>query len=242
MTKYAKEIRADAWGALGENGQYLRYVAAYLLLMLVLMAVMLPLMGLLASGIGLSGIAPYFAPGGHPEIGLFTDPEVMLPLLASATVFSLLVIYPIGFGAWGNAAMAIAAMRRGLGMGHAFSGWGHGWRMGWICMVKMTYLTLWALLLVPFPIKVCAYAMTEFLAVDHPDWTASQCISESRRLMDGHKWRYFCLNVSFIGWFLLVMVASWVPVVGSLAQWCLMPYYETAKAAFYEALLDGDAA
>ena len=239
--KGAKEIRADAWVALGENGQYLRYVAAYLLLMLVLMASALPLMGILGAGIGISGIAPYFAPGGHPEIGLFLDPQVMLPLLISTSIFSLLVIYPIGFGTWANAAMAIAALRRGLGVGHAFSGWGHGWKMGWIQMVKWTYLLLWALLLyVPCLIKVCSYAMTDYLAVDHPDWSANQCITESRRLMDGHKWRYFCLNISFIGWFILMMVASWIPLVGNLAQWFFMPYFEAAKAAFYEDLLDRD--
>lgn len=239
----AKEIRADAWVALGENGQYLRYVAAYLLLMLVLTAVALPLMGILGVGIGISGIAPYFAPGGHPEIGLFMDPQVMLPLLASTLIFSLLAIYPIGFGTWTNAAMAIAALRRGLGVGHAFSGWGHGWKMGWIQMVKWTYLILWALLLyVPCLIKVCSYAMTDYLAVDHPDWSANQCITESRRLMDGHKWRYFCLNISFIGWFILMLVASWIPLVGNLAQWFFMPYFEAAKAAFYEDLLDRDPA
>lgn len=240
-TKVAREIRADAWNALGENGQYLRYVAAYLLLMLVMIVAMIPLLALLFAGVGMSGIAPYFAPGGHPEIGLFTDPEVMVPLLSASLVFSILVIYPVGYGAWGQAAMSIAAMRRGLTVGHAFSGWGHGWKMGWIMMVKWTYLMLWALLLyVPMLVKVCAYAMTELIAVDHPDWSATQCITESRRLMHGHKWRFFCLNLSFIGWILLVGVASMLPMVGNLAQWFFMPYFETAKAAFYEDLLDRD--
>lgn len=239
--KTAKEIRAEAWAALGENGQYLRYVAAFLLLALVGIALILPLTMILGVGIGMSGIAPYFAPGGHPEVGLFMDPEVMLPLLGSALVFSLFLIYPIGFLSWGGSAMAMATMRRGLTVGHAFSGWGHGWRMGWIAMVKGSYLFLWTLLLViPAYIKWCAYAMTNFIAVDHPDWTANQCITESRRLMDGHKWRYFCLHLSFIGWWILMIVASCLPMVGNLAQWFFMPYPESAKAAFYEDLLDRD--
>ena len=241
-TKTAREIRAEAWAALGENGQYLKYVAAYLLLMTVLVISVIPLVVILGAGIGMSGIAPFFAPGGQPDIGLFTDLGVMAPLLGAMLAFSLLIIYPIGFGAWGQAAMAIAMMRRGLNVGHAFSGWGHGWKMGWIVTVKFTYLTLWALLLyVPVFVKLCAYSMTEFIAVDHPDWTAGQCITESRRLMDGHKWRYFCLNISFIGWFILVAVVSMFPMVGNLAQWFFMPYFESAKAAFYEDLLDGDA-
>lgn len=241
--KTSAEIRADAWKALGENGQYLRYVAGYLMLMMLVVVAFVPLSAILGVGIGVSGIAPFFAPGGQPEIGLFLDPEVMLPLLASILVFSLLVAYPVGFAAWGQAAMAIAAMRRGLAVGHAFSGWGHGWRMGWIEMVKITYLNLWALLLVvPGIVKFCSYAMTEFVAVDHPDWSANRCIDESRRLMDGNKLRYFILLLSFIGWAVLVMLAGMLPFVGHLAQWFFMPYVGAAQAAFYEELLDRDAA
>lgn len=237
--KTPSEIRADAWRALRTNGQYLRYVAAYLLLMLVMMAISIPLMMVLGVGIGVSGIAPYFAPGGQPEIGLFLDPEVMVPILVSVLAFALLAIYPLGFGMWGQAAMAIATMRRGLTAGHALSGWGHGWKMGWIVAVKITYLHLWTLLLVvPGLVKVCSYAMTEFVAVDHPDWNAQQCITESRRLMDGHKLCYFLMLLGFIGWLLLAMAASALPLIGNFAQWLLMPYLETAKAAFYENLLD----
>jgi len=240
--KTSAEIRAEARKALGENGQYLRYVSAYLLLMMVTVVVSIPLMAVLGVGIGLSGIAPFFAPGGHPEIGLLLDPDVMLPLGTSLLVFSLLAMYPVGFIMWGQAAMAIAAIRRGVTVGHALSGWGHGWKMGWTELVKIAYLHLWSILFVaPALVKFCSYAMTEFIAVDHPDWTANQCITESRRLMDGHKMRYFCMLLSFIGWVALVMIAGMLPLVGGLAQWFFMPYIESAKAAFYEELLDLDA-
>ena len=195
-----------------------------------------------SAGIGISGIAPFFAPGGRPEIGLFLDPAVVLPLLSSALAFFLLAVYPLGYVTWGNSAMAIAAMRRGLTVGHAFSGWGHGWRMGWIMMVKVAYIGLWALLLfVPGVVKAISYSMTEYIAVDHPDWSANRCISESRRLMDGNKLRYVCLMLSFIGWFVAVAVAAGIPFVGNFAQWFFMPYFESAKGAFYEDLLDNDA-
>lgn len=240
--KTSAEIRAEARKALGENGQYLRYVSAYLLLMMVTVVVSIPLMAVLGVGIGLSGIAPFFAPGGHPEIGLLLDPDVMLPLGTSLLVFSLLAMYPVGFIMWGQSAMAIAAIRRGVTVGHALSGWGHGWKMGWTELVKIAYLHLWSILFVaPALVKFCSYAMTEFIAVDHPDWTANQCITESRRLMDGHKMRYFCMLLSFIGWVALVMIAGMLPLVGGLAQWFFMPYIESAKAAFYEELLDLDA-
>lgn len=237
--KAAKEIRAEAWRALGENGQYLRYVAAYLLMGLVLTLAVVAIAMLMGAGFAISGIGPFLAPGGKPDVGLLADAQIMVPLMVTLLVCSVLFIYPAGYGAWGQAAMSIATMRRGLGVGHAFAGWGHGWHMGWIVMVKATYVFFWSLLfVVPGLVKALSYAMTEFVAVDHPGWTANQCITESRRLMDGHKWRYFCLLLSFVGWILLMSVASAIPFLGNLAPWFFMPYFESAKAAFYEELLD----
>jgi uncharacterized membrane protein len=165
----------------------------------------------------------------------------MVPLLISVLVFSLLVIYPLGFVTWGQSAMAIATMRRGLTFGHSLSGWGHGWRMGWIIAVKFTYINLWALLLfVPGIVKLISYAMTDFIAVDHPDWNANQCITESRRIMNGHKMQYLWLLLTFVGWFLLIAVANSLPIIGGVAQWFFLPYFDSAKAAFYEELLDND--
>ena len=241
--KTSVEIRSDAWKALGENGQYLRYVAAYLLLLMVMVVGLVPLMAVLGVGIGISGIVPFFAPGGQPEIGLFLDPKVMLPLGVSVIVSALFATYLIGFLMWGHTAMAIATMRRGLTFGHALSGFGHGWKMGWTEMVKSLYLHLWFLLLVaPGLVKSCSYAMTEYIAVDHPDWSADQCITESRRLMDGHKMRYFCMLLSFSGWILLVLAAGMLLLPNGIAQLFFAPYIESAKAAFYEELLDIDAA
>ncbi len=242
-TKLAKEIRSEAWKALGEGQQYWTYVAGYLILALVTAAMVIPLVLLLMAGFIVSGAMPYFQPGGHPEIGLLTDPSVMMPILSAVLVFSIAIIYPVGFVAWGHATMAIATMRRGLKFGHAFAGWGHGWKMGWIMMVKGTYIFLWCLLLyVPGIVKALAYAMTDYIAIDHPDWSATQCITESRRLMNGHKWRYFCLLVSFFGWFLLLMAASAVPMLNGIVQYFFMPYFDSARAAFYEDLLDRDSA
>lgn len=242
MEKRAKEIRAEAWTALGER-QYWTYVGGLLVLMLAFALMMIPAFSVLGAGIGMSGIVPFLQPGAHPEIGILTDLSIMLPLLASTAIASILIIYPFGFISWGNAAMALATMRRGLKFGHAFAGWGHGWKMGWIFFVKVTYITLWSLLLwIPGLVKTLSYAMTDFIAVDHPDWSANQCITESRRMMDGHKWRYFCLMLSFTGWILLLMVAytllSLMPMASGMLQYLFIPYVESAKAAFYEDLLD----
>ncbi|ABS24011.1 protein of unknown function DUF975 [Bacillus cytotoxicus NVH 391-98] len=65
------------------------------------------------------------------------------------------------------------------------------------------YLILWTLLLIiPGIIKSFSYAMTYFILNNHPEYTMNQAITESRRIMDGHKMAYFLVCLSFIGWFL----------------------------------------
>ena len=66
------------------------------------------------------------------------------------------------------------------------------------------YIALWSLLLViPGIVKSYSYAMTPYIMSEHPSLTANEAITESRRIMDGNKWRLFCLDFSFIGWELL---------------------------------------
>ena len=66
------------------------------------------------------------------------------------------------------------------------------------------YIALWSLLLmIPGIVKTYSYAMTPYIMAEHPSLTANEAITESRRIMDGNKWRLFCLDFSFIGWELL---------------------------------------
>ena len=69
------------------------------------------------------------------------------------------------------------------------------------------YTALWSLLLViPGIVKTYSYAMTPYIMSEHPSLTVNEAITESRRIMDGNKWRLFCLDFSFIGWELLCSV------------------------------------
>ena len=56
------------------------------------------------------------------------------------------------------------------------------------------------------------------------------CITESRKMMNGHKWEYFCLQFSFIAW---MIVGLFCLGVGTL--W-VAAYMNAANAAFYEDL------
>ena len=49
-------------------------------------------------------------------------------------------------------------------------------------------------------------------------------------MMNGHKMELFLLDLSFIGWILLVMVT------GGIASLYVAPYMQAARTAFYETL------
>lgn len=71
-------------------------------------------------------------------------------------------------------------------------------------VLKWVYITLWSLLFViPGIIKSYSYMLTEYVALLNPEMTADECITESRRLMNGHKMKMFLLDLSFIGWDIL---------------------------------------
>lgn len=95
-------------------------------------------------------------------------------------------------------------------------------------LLKGLYVFLWSLLLiVPGIIASYSYAMTEYILAENPEMTASEVIAASKEMMEGNKWRLFCLQISFIGWSIL---CAFTMGIGNL--W-LNPYKNAATAAFY---------
>ena len=96
------------------------------------------------------------------------------------------------------------------------------------------YLLLWTL--IPFVgviislVKSFSYAMTFYIKVDHPELTSNEAITMSREMMNGYKWKFFCLELSFIGWYILTVLTF-----GIVGFW-VAPYVYAAKAQFYEEL------
>ena len=95
-------------------------------------------------------------------------------------------------------------------------------------LLQTLYIILWTLLfIIPGIIAAYRYSMTFFILAEHPELDAGEAIDRSKELMDGNKWRLFCLGFSFIGWRILCVFTFGV---GNL--W-LNPYIQTANAAFY---------
>lgn len=86
---------------------------------------------------------------------------------------------------------------------------------------------LGSLLIVPGFILICGLSMTPYILEDEPQLSAFQAIKRSWNMMKGHKKELFILHLSFIGWFLLIILT-----LGIASVWA-MPYLSTAQAAFY---------
>ena len=96
-------------------------------------------------------------------------------------------------------------------------------------LLRSIYTFLWSLLFVfPGIYAAYGYAMTPYILLENPEMTANEAITKSKELMDGNRWRLFCLEISFFGWALLVALLTFG--IGSL--W-LKPYMEASFAAFY---------
>ena len=79
-------------------------------------------------------------------------------------------------------------------------------KVSWIMFVKYIFQTLWSLTIVGGIIKHYSYFLVPYIAAENPNLTARQAITLSRKMMKGHKWECFVIELSFIGWYLLGVI------------------------------------
>lgn len=70
-------------------------------------------------------------------------------------------------------------------------------------------------------------SLTQYLLIDHTDWTVRKAFRESGKLMRGNKGRLFHLYVSFLGWSILGLITF---NIGFL--W-IVPYFSQTICIFY---------
>ena len=98
--------------------------------------------------------------------------------------------------------------------------------------LKNLFLALWALLLLfPAIIKGYSYRLVPYILKEHPEFSGTQAITLSRKMMNGHKWNAFVLDLSFLGWILLSVLT-----LGILQLFYVGPYMQATDAELYEAV------
>lgn len=106
-----------------------------------------------------------------------------------------------------------------------------------IYIITGFFVILWSLLLIiPGIIASLAYSQAYYIYKDSEangeNLTVMDCISRSKELMAGYKGKLFLLELSFIGWHLIGALTF------GLGYLFITPYIQTAKAVFYNDLLD----
>ena len=97
------------------------------------------------------------------------------------------------------------------------------------------FIWLWSLLFViPGIIKSYEYRLVPYIVSENPNINYKDALAESKKLMQGNKWKSFVLDLSFIGWDILSLM-TW----GFLDIFFVGPYKASTDAALYETLKYG---
>ena len=243
----AYEMRAAAWRRMKE-GELLPLVAGFALVMLLVYLAdnvlnwyclsrgwitKISVLDLLEESKFLTQYATELTPEQEKVLG-----STMIPLMSPtcrACVFLVNAIWENGILAFGCAVLAVSAMRGGAKAFLVLSGFRLPMLLRTVSLgiLRIVVVALGLLLFIlPGILAAYSYRMAFMLLADNPDWSPVRALRESRKLMHGHRWRLFCLDASFFGWFLLVGVTF------GLAGIFVTPYFAAANAAFYEDLLD----
>lgn len=105
-------------------------------------------------------------------------------------------------------------------------------------MVQFMCITYGVVFIVAIPVVVFAYMirLLPFIAFEHPEMPLRKALKKSCKLMSGHKWQAFVLDLTYLGWGLLVVCTA------GLASVFVLPYQTMAQALFYEDILAEKAA
>lgn len=145
--------------------------------------------------------------------------------------------------------------RQYVGVSDIFLGFERFGKALGLALFQGLFIMLWTMLfIVPGVIAAIRYSQAFFILADDPNKGIRECMNESKRMMNGNKGKYFCMNLSFIGWILLTVVpisiveavveflappafvSALVTIIASLFMVPLTAYIYSTTAGFYEIL------
>jgi uncharacterized membrane protein len=93
------------------------------------------------------------------------------------------------------------------------------------------FIPLLILFAIPPILASLRYSQSFYLFIDNPEMKPLKVINRSKELMDGQKWKYVLLLLSFIGWYILCIPTFFIGFL-----W-LIPYFCATQASFYQELI-----
>ncbi len=101
------------------------------------------------------------------------------------------------------------------------------------------YIFLWSLLLIiPGIIKSLQYSMVPYILAENPNISTERALEISTRMTDGEKGEIFVLGLSFLGWYMLGLLACGVGML-FVAPYAQATYAELYGALRYKAVQNG---
>lgn len=159
------------------------------------------------------------------------SPENVLASLSFSNISNILSLLALPLS-WGLTVSLLRNHREeSVDIENLFDGFRGGRYTRVFCALFLVNLFtfLWTLLLIiPGIMKAFSYALTPYIIMDEPKLTARQAITRSCEIMQGRRWKLFCLSLSFIGWGILSLLTFGIGFL-----W-LAPYMNASFAAFYE--------
>ena len=76
-------------------------------------------------------------------------------------------------------------------------------KTAWTMFVTSAFYSLWCLTIVGIVVKRYSYILVPYIVAENPNIKTLDAINLSRRMMHGHKWECFKLELSYIGWMIL---------------------------------------
>ena len=119
--------------------------------------------------------------------------SIGLPLMVALYTFLWALLVSVGFGVLAGLLAVVLATAESVASLV-------------ICIVLLA--AAYIALIVVIVMIALRYAMAEFVLVENPDLGVMESIRRSIRMMRGHKGKFFVLELSFIGWSLLIGLIS----------------------------------
>lgn len=83
------------------------------------------------------------------------------------------------------------------------------------------------LFIIPGIILAFMYSQVYYIMAENPEMSIMNCLKESARIMKGHKMDLFILELSFLGWGILMVITL------GIAGLYVLPYYNATLTNFY---------
>jgi uncharacterized membrane protein len=120
----------------------------------------------------------------------------------------------------------------------AFSNFARPFGLAWLFILVTVKILMWSLLfIVPGIVAAYRYSQVWNLKADNPEWSASKCIDESSRIMKGLKMQRFRLDISFLFWWVILLMFILTGLTGVFEGSSYMANMEICPKVVYSLLL-----